>query len=187
MRPFVPLARQKDSHETARLSQFLQNQERQARRLWRGVRGRVDYFQRPSQSHTTSEIDATPLATNAVSDKPQVVETVLRPMQAFYPPPPKSGSQADSSSGRSASGFSNSTSSSSQSLSAGPSRQSEPLAPISLFADSAAGVARPKKLSAVYAPFGRLIPVRRLSRWIHPRWRRPLSVSSPRTSILAAG
>jgi hypothetical protein len=41
---------------------------------------------------------------------------------------------------------------------AGPARQADSLAPISLFADSQAGVARPKKLSAVYAPFGRLIP-----------------------------
>ena len=39
-----------------------------------------------------------------------------------------------------------------------PPRQTESLTPISLFADSAAGIARPKKLSAVYAPFGRLIP-----------------------------
>jgi hypothetical protein len=38
-----------------------------------------------------------------------------------------------------------------------PSRQAESLAPISLFADSTAGETKPKKLSAVYAPFGRLI------------------------------
>ena len=37
-------------------------------------------------------------------------------------------------------------------------RPTESLAPISLFADSAAGISQPKKLSAVYAPFGRLIP-----------------------------
>jgi hypothetical protein len=39
-----------------------------------------------------------------------------------------------------------------------PPHQADSLAPISLFADSTAGVARPKKLSASYAPFGRLIP-----------------------------
>jgi len=38
-----------------------------------------------------------------------------------------------------------------------PSRQTETLTPISLFADSAAGVPQPKKLGAIYAPFGRLI------------------------------
>jgi hypothetical protein len=43
-------------------------------------------------------------------------------------------------------------------LPAAPSRQSEPLAPISLFADNVASIPRPKKLSPVYAPFGRLIP-----------------------------
>jgi hypothetical protein len=39
-----------------------------------------------------------------------------------------------------------------------PPRQTEVLTPISLFADGTAGNARPKKLSAAYAPFGRLIP-----------------------------
>ena len=38
------------NHETARLSQFLQNQERQARCLWRSVRRRADHFQRRSQT-----------------------------------------------------------------------------------------------------------------------------------------
>src|ERR1035438_6269837 len=38
-----------------------------------------------------------------------------------------------------------------------PPHQTDSLAPISLFADSTAGAARPKKLSAFYAPFGRLI------------------------------
>jgi hypothetical protein len=39
-----------------------------------------------------------------------------------------------------------------------PPRQAELLTPISLFADSTAGVPAPKKLSAAFAPFGRLIP-----------------------------
>jgi hypothetical protein len=39
-----------------------------------------------------------------------------------------------------------------------PPRQTDLLTPISLFADSMAGVTRPKRLSATYAPFGRLIP-----------------------------
>jgi hypothetical protein len=39
-----------------------------------------------------------------------------------------------------------------------PPRPTELLTPISLFADSTAGVPQSKKLSAVFAPFGRLIP-----------------------------
>ena len=39
-----------------------------------------------------------------------------------------------------------------------PPHQPDLLAPISLFGDVTAGIARPKKLSAFYAPFGRLIP-----------------------------
>ncbi len=83
-----------------------------------------------------------------LTDKPQVVQTVLRPMQPFYPPAPK------------------------------PEPQPQPpvnqvlripvehrpqetapalLAPISLFADATAGVAEPKSVSSLYAPFGRLI------------------------------
>jgi hypothetical protein len=46
----------------------------------------------------------------------------------------------------------------SSSLPTAPPRPTETLAPISLFADSTAGVPQPKKLSAIYAPFGRLIP-----------------------------
>ena len=43
------------------------------------------------RKHNPSAEDAvsvTALATNA-TDKPQVVQSVVRPMQAFYPPPPK--------------------------------------------------------------------------------------------------
>jgi len=40
--------------------------------------------------HESSDdvVGVTALATNA-TDKPQVVQSVVRPMQAFYPPPPK--------------------------------------------------------------------------------------------------
>ena len=40
--------------------------------------------------HPSAEdaVSVTALATNA-TDKPQVVQSVVRPMQAFYPPPPK--------------------------------------------------------------------------------------------------
>ena len=50
------------------------------------------------------------------------------------------------------------TNASPQPLPVVPPRQAESLTPISLFADSTAGVPQPKKLSAVFAPFGRLIP-----------------------------
>ena len=42
--------------------------------------------------HTAPEdtISVTPLATKNVGDRPQVVQSVVRPMQAFHPPPAKS-------------------------------------------------------------------------------------------------
>ena len=101
--------------------------------------------------HTAPEdaIAVTPLATNNVGGKPQVVQSIVRPMQAFHPPPPKS--EPTPTAAQPAYG-----SSPSQSFTV--TRQAETIPPISLFADSTAGVPQPKKLSAVYAPFGRLIP-----------------------------
>ena len=102
-------------------------------------------------------IAVTPLATNSVGGKPQVVQSVVRPMQVFNPPPAKLGT-AMSASVSPATVPSAFTNASPRPLPVVPPRQAESLTPISLFADSTAGVARPKKLSAVYAPFGRLIP-----------------------------
>ena len=101
--------------------------------------------------HTAPEdaIAVTPLATNNVGGKPQVVQSVVRPLQPFHPPPPKS--EPTPTAAQPAYG-----SSPSQSFTV--TRQAETIPPISLFADSTAGVPQPKKLSAVYAPFGRLIP-----------------------------
>ena len=96
-------------------------------------------------------IAVAPLSTNATA-KPQVVQSVTRPMQVFNPPPPKSSSQSSTMTNPA---FANP---SPQPLPNVPPHQTDSLAPISLFADSTAGVARPKKLSASYAPFGRLIP-----------------------------
>lgn len=82
-------------------------------------------------------------------DKPQVVQTVVRPMQPFYPPTPKPETQPLPATNQ---------------VPTVPvqHRPQEiapaPLAPISLFADSTAGVAEPKSVSSTYAPFGRLIP-----------------------------
>ena len=83
------------------------------------------------------------------TDKPQVVQTVERPMLPFHPPTPKPEPPPP------------------------PAKTNEPpkvgvekpkpepppaaLASISLFADSTAGVPEPKGLGSVYAPFGRLI------------------------------
>jgi hypothetical protein len=94
-------------------------------------------------------IPVTPLGTN--TNKPQVLQSVVRPMQKFNPQAVSAGSSPSTP----ASAFTNA---SPQPLPVVPPRQSELLTPISLFADSTAGVPRPKKLSAVFAPFGRLIP-----------------------------
>jgi hypothetical protein len=93
----------------------------------------------------------TPLATNAIAGKPQIVQSVTLPLQTFNPPAAKTEPQIPATS----SAYNNSAP---QSLPNASTRQAESLAPISLFADSAAGISQPKKLSAAYAPFGRLIP-----------------------------
>jgi hypothetical protein len=105
------------------------------------------------RKHHTSPEDAlsvTALATNA-TDKPQVVQSVTRPMQVYYPPPDKSEPTTMTSSSQS--GFPKPTP-----LPVVPANQVPTLSPISLFADSSAGIPPAKKLSAVFAPFGRLIP-----------------------------
>jgi hypothetical protein len=119
--------------------------------------GGLTIFSVIRQHHTASEVAATPLATNSVSDKPEVVQTVVRPMQVFNPPPPKS-TPPPAPPPRSTASVSTFTNSSPQTPPVVSPRQTESLTPISLFADSTAGIARPKKLSAAYAPFGRLIP-----------------------------
>ena len=119
--------------------------------------GGLTIFSVLRQHHTPSEVAATPLATNSVSDKPEVVQTVVRPMQVFNPPPPKS-TPPPAPPPRSTASVSTFTNSSPQPPPVVQPRQTESLTPISLFADSSAGMARPKKLSAAYAPFGRLIP-----------------------------
>ena len=109
--------------------------------------------------HTAPEdaIGVTPLATNSVGGRPQVVQSVVRPLQPFHPPAarPEVASSPSTTTTATPSAFS---SASPQPLPVMPPRQAELLTPISLFADSTAGAAKPKKLSAVYAPFGRLIP-----------------------------
>lgn len=110
------------------------------------------------QHHTAVDINVAPLLTNSVTAQPEVIQTVVRPMQVFHPPPPPSPKPEllPVSSTHSISRIPTFTNSSS--LPTAPPRPTETLAPISLFADSTAGVPQPKKLSAIYAPFGRLIP-----------------------------
>ncbi|MEI6083708.1 MAG: TrbI/VirB10 family protein [Verrucomicrobiota bacterium] len=81
------------------------------------------------------------------SDKPQVVQSVERPMQPFYPPPPKPELPTVP------------ASKDPRALAQATTKEPLPatLAPISLFADSAAGTPEPKSVSSVYAPYGRLI------------------------------
>ena len=107
------------------------------------------------QHHSPDDaVSVTALATNA-TDKPQVVQSVVRPMEAFYPPQPKPEPTnfPSASSSASSPGFPKPSP-----LPNVPANQAPTLAPISLFADSSAGVPPAKKLSAVFAPFGRLIP-----------------------------
>jgi len=97
----------------------------------------------------SDEIRVTGLTTNA-TDKPQVVQSIERPMQAFRPPPAKTNAPPPL-----------------------PPKTTEPpkvvekpkpeppppqLPSLSLFADASVGVPEPKSLGEIYAPFGRLIP-----------------------------
>ena len=102
--------------------------------------------------HVSAEdaVSVTTLATNA-TDKPQIVQSVTRPMQVFAPPAPRPEPVKLPSSLPS-------VIPKPSPLPVVPPNQNLTLSPISLFADSAAGIAPVKKLSAVFAPFGRLIP-----------------------------
>lgn len=95
-------------------------------------------------------VRVTRLTTNA-TDKPQVVQSIERPMQPFHPPPPKPDPKPVT--------ITNNTSA--RVAAEKPRQEISPpplLAPISLLADASAGVTEPKALGAIYAPYGRLIP-----------------------------
>jgi len=83
-----------------------------------------------------------------LTDKPQIVQTVVRPMQPFYPPTPKPEALPTPQ-----------TNVAPKILveSRPPAAAPVPLVPISLFADATAGVVEPKSVGSIYAPFGRLI------------------------------
>jgi hypothetical protein len=85
--------------------------------------------------------------TNA-TDKPQVVQTLVRPMQPFYPPTSKPEPLPTPQTNPTPKVV----------IEHQPKEPAPaPLAPISLFADATAGVPEPKSVSSIYAPFGRLI------------------------------
>jgi hypothetical protein len=119
------------------------------------------------RKHNSSADDSMPSApsdTNNVSGKPQVVQSFEQPLSAFHPPmakpePPSSSSSIKSAATAPPATLPGAPSAPPQPVSlAAPPRQAETLTPISLFADSTAGVPAPKKLSAIFAPYGRLIP-----------------------------
>ena len=105
--------------------------------------------------HTAPEdaIAVTPLATNNVGGKPQVVQSVVRPMQAFHPPPPKSEPTT-----RQRRQPASTCISPPQSFAGGSRARRNRSRPSVCLPTARREFAQPKKLSAVYAPFGRLIP-----------------------------
>jgi hypothetical protein len=117
------------------------------------------------RKHNTSAedvVNVTSLATN-VTDKPQVVQTVERPMQVFNPPPSKSPptnviSPPTTSSPTVSAKTSLPVVPKPSPLPVAPVNPTPTLAPIGLFADSSVGIVPAKKLGPVFAPFGRLIP-----------------------------
>jgi hypothetical protein len=113
-------------------------------------------FSAVRKQHTSTEdvVAVSPLPTNS---KPQVVESAQHPFAPFYPPAPKPLPVSNPPPAV-ATNVATIKPSAPPISNPAPRQISETLAPISLFPDSTAGVARPRQLSAVYAPFGRLIP-----------------------------
>mgnify|MGYP000224062984 CR=1 FL=1 len=94
-------------------------------------------------------IKVLPLSTN--SDKPQIVQTVQRPLDILRVPALKPVVSALPTNRQPVAAVSAAPTNA-------PSRQIETLPAISLFADSTIGTPKPRQLSGAYAPFGRLIP-----------------------------
>jgi Bacterial conjugation TrbI-like protein len=109
---------------------------------------------RKQHSPEQAGIAVASFSTNVIG-KPQVVQSVQHPLEIYRPPLPKSPSTPAS---QSSAIVTNAATTTPQPLPNVPAHAAESLAPIGLFADSTAGAPRPRKLSAVYAPFGRLIP-----------------------------
>lgn len=95
------------------------------------------------------DIQVTHLTPNA-TDRPQVVQSIERPMQAFRPPAPKP--EPPPATPRNAEPP--------KVIIEKPKSEPtpQPLPSLSLFADASAGAPEPKTPGPIYAPFGRLIP-----------------------------
>jgi hypothetical protein len=97
--------------------------------------------------------ESAPLVPNADTnrtDRPQVIQTVERPLEVYRPPAPKPEPTPRVVPAHTAP------------LTAPvpvkpPEPSSQPLPPISLVADTTVGASEPKRLGSVYAPYGRLI------------------------------
>ena len=109
--------------------------------------------------HTAVEdaVAVTKPATN-ITDKPQVVQSVQRPIEIFRPPVPKPEPPVLKTPPPSSSSLPITNTAAQPLTVPAPARPVETLAPISLFAESATEENEPKKLSPQYAPYGRLIP-----------------------------
>jgi hypothetical protein len=103
------------------------------------------------RSRSLDEMDVRVSPSTNQTDNPQVVQTILRPSEPYRPPP----SKPEQPIARKV------TSETPKVVTSPPPKPPEPrpvqIEPISLFADATAGVAEPKSLGTVYAPFGRLI------------------------------
>lgn len=102
-----------------------------------------------SRAGSDTDLPLTRPRTNQ-TDRPQIVQTIERPMEMFRPPPlkpepPPAPPQKTNEPPKAVADLRPQPSS------------LPPIAPISLFADNTAGVAEPKSLGSVYAPYGRLV------------------------------
>jgi Bacterial conjugation TrbI-like protein len=102
-----------------------------------------------SRAGSDTDLPLTRPRTNQ-ADRPQIVQTIERPMEMFRPPPPKPEPPP------APPPKTNELPKAVADLRPQPSSP-PPIAPISLFADNTAGVAEPKSLGSIYAPYGRLV------------------------------
>jgi hypothetical protein len=98
--------------------------------------------------HKHQEIPVSNLGTNS-TDKPQIVESVKPPFEVYTAPTPRAESRPLA--------VATNQPATNVAVSMAPPRDSASILPIALFADSTAGLTEPKKLSGLYAPYGRLI------------------------------
>jgi hypothetical protein len=108
---------------------------------------------RKHSAATDAAVSVTPL--DLGTNQPQVVESVVRPYQAFYPPPVKVETLVKTNTYKNPSHQVHKAVQ--QPAQVVVAKKPAQLLPISLFNDSGS-LPRPKQLSTAFAPFGRLIP-----------------------------